>query len=69
MNISFLIKATAILVYWFTGLHLIFTDWGQPRFIFGVMNILEATGVLFLLAAAAMFYAWGLLDTPKNRGK
>lgn len=56
MTLSFIIKATATLAYWITGLHLFFTDWGQPRFIFGgLFNVPEAIGLLFMAFAMFMF--------------
>jgi len=53
---NFILKASAILAYMLVGSHLFFTDWGQPRFIFGgLMNIPEAIGLLFMAFAMFMF--------------
>jgi hypothetical protein len=51
---SFIIKFSAVLIYWGFGCHLFFTDHGLPRYIYGgLMNIPEAVGLLFM--AFAMF--------------
>jgi len=52
---NFLLKASAILTYMLVGSHLFFTEWQEPRFIFGgLMNIPEAVGLLFILSACFM---------------
>ncbi len=57
--ITYSLKVMLILAYFTVGCHLFFVDRGDPAFLYGVLTIVEAIGLIFITFAMMLLFYMG----------
>tara|TARA_R110002072_G_scaffold160915_1_gene312425 strand:- start:246 stop:431 length:186 start_codon:yes stop_codon:yes gene_type:complete len=57
--ISYSLKVMVMLAYFTVGCHLFFVDRGDSAFLYGVLTIVEAIGLIFITFAMMLLFYMG----------
>ena len=57
--ITYSLKVMLILAYFTVGCHLFFIDRGDPAFLYGVLTVVEAIGLIFITFAMMLLFYMG----------
>tara|TARA_R100001440_G_scaffold63226_1_gene83426 strand:+ start:245 stop:430 length:186 start_codon:yes stop_codon:yes gene_type:complete len=53
------LKVSVVLAYWALACHLFFTETTDPKFIYGVMSMSEALGLIFIAFGLLVIFTVG----------